>query len=230
MSGSTPTPLYFDDQYRTSADTDIAVSGSDDRGFYAVLATPLFYPQGGGQKGDRGSLRLDDGTAVGILDTRIADGEVRHYLDAPLTEGHHSVHQELNWPYRYHQMKMHSAAHFLHCALEKVTGAELPYPVRAPLSETGGECHYEFTDRFTEDQLAEAVRLMNAYTAEGHVITTHAEEDQGPGRRSWRCEDYYVPCGGLHPRESAEIGEIDASMRVKRGKTLVSFGPRQSHG
>src|SRR5438445_13884742 len=113
-------------------------------------------------------------------------------------------------------MKRHSAAHFLHGALGRLIGAELPYPVRAPLSETGGECHYEFTDRFDADQLAEAVAAMNDFTAVDRPISTQPEEDLGPGMRSWRCEELYVRCGGLHPRSSKEIGDIAATMRVRR--------------
>jgi Ser-tRNA(Ala) deacylase AlaX len=226
-------PVYYDHPYRTSGDSAVTRAGMDDRGPYVVLESPLFYPQGGGQKGDRGTLSgagLID--AVAVLDTRRVDGEIRHYLAVPLPDpaAAGTVRQDLDWPFRHHQMKMHSAAHFLHCELERVIGAELPYPVRAPLSETGGESHYEFTDLFTPAQLAGAVIAMNAYMAQGHAITTRADEGRGPGMRTWHCGDYMIACGGLHPHSSAEIGEIAAGMRTKRGKTLVSFGPRPDHG
>ncbi|WP_378789831.1 hypothetical protein ACFMQL_39200 [Nonomuraea fastidiosa] len=216
--------LYFEDPYRTEADTSVVRSGTDDRGPYVVLAEPLFYPQGGGQKGDRGRLRLAGGLVLDVVGTRKAEDEIRHYLAAgqePPAPG--PARQELDWPFRYHQMRLHSAAHFLHVALEREIGASLPYPVRAPLSETGGECHYAFAGRFGPDQLERAVKAANAHTAQGHPIVTRTDEERGPGMRSWHCAGDTVACGGLHPRDSSEVGDITASMRIKRGKTLVSF-------
>ena len=217
-------PLYFADPYRTSAECDVVRAGADERGEFAVLSAGLFYPQGGGQKGDRGLLRAD-GRTVAVTDTRSVDGEVRHYLDGAAPGGR--VRQELDWDFRYHQMKLHSAAHFLHCALEREIGSALPYPVRAPLSETVGECHYEFTDRFDDAVLQSAVEAMNRHTAAGHAITTKAAEELGPGFRTWHSGGDTVPCGGLHPRTSDEIGAVEARMRVKRGKTLLTFGVRR---
>jgi alanyl-tRNA synthetase len=215
--------IYFDDPYRTRAGGTVTRGGNDDRGEYAVLERSLFYPQGGGQKGDRGALS-GSGRTVAVTDTRTVGGEVRVYLDGPASGG--DVEQELDWDFRYHQMRLHSAAHFLHCALERQAGGPLPHPVRAPLSETVGECHYGFTDRFDGDGLAAAVESMNADTARGHAISTRPAEELGPGFRTWHSAGHTVPCGGLHPATSAEIGPVTASMRVKRGKTLVTFGLR----
>jgi alanyl-tRNA synthetase len=231
MSSQGTDLLCVVDAYRRSAQGMVLEADTDERGPYVILDKSLFYPQGGGQKGDRGMLRLDLGD-VAVVDTRKIDAEIRSYLprethntQLSLMEGS-DVHQEIDWEFRYHQMKMHSTAHFLHGALEELVGHELPYPVRSPLDETGGECHYDFVGEFDARELAEATANMNEYMAEGYTITTTAEESRGPGFRSWHCNGRSILCGGLHPANSREIGLIETSMRQRRGKSLVHFWPK----
>ena len=57
------TPLFRDDAYLTR--TAAVVTGVTDRGGI-LLDQTVFYPTGGGQPGDKGTLTLGDGTVIEI--------------------------------------------------------------------------------------------------------------------------------------------------------------------
>ena len=70
--------LFRDNSYRT--DTDATVLASEPRGI--ALDRTVFYPQGGGQSGDKGTLLLEDGTTVPIVNT-IYDSDRATILHMP---------------------------------------------------------------------------------------------------------------------------------------------------
>src|SRR6516225_3090457 len=78
----------------TLTECDAVVTAVDERG--VQLDRTVFYPQGGGQAGDRGELVLADGRAIAIADTRKGEtpGEIVHVPADPaqlegLTPGLH---------------------------------------------------------------------------------------------------------------------------------------------
>jgi misacylated tRNA(Ala) deacylase len=93
-----------------------------------VLDRTVFYPTGGGQPGDRGTLRLADGPTVPIVDTRWIDGELVHVAaeGAVLPAVGTPVTAILDWPTRYGRMRVHSCLHLLCRAVdEAVTGGQI---------------------------------------------------------------------------------------------------------
>ena len=83
-----------------------------------VLSHTAFYPEGGGQPGDRGSLN-----DVRVLDTREKDGEVVHLTDAPLEPGQ-EVQGVLDWVHRFDQMQNHSGEHIVSGLIHQRWGCE----------------------------------------------------------------------------------------------------------
>lgn len=227
------TLLFHDEPYERSATSVVEDIARDEKGnLFVVLAETLMYPQGGGQMGDRGSLELAGDLAIPIVDTRKDGGVVRHYVGieesllsaasgAPATV-------ELDWAHRYQQMRIHSAAHLIHCFVEQIKGESLPPPRQSPLSPDGGENQYDYCDRFDADDVALATRLMNEFVAsESHPIVTRADNERGDGFRWWFCEDWAIPCGGVHPRDAAEIGEVHTEFRIKKGKIRLRIALAQ---
>ena len=68
--------LFRDEPYRT--ETGARIAGRDARGIW--LDRTVFYPRGGGQAGDAGTLSLGDGRALAIADTvkGEADADIVH--------------------------------------------------------------------------------------------------------------------------------------------------------
>lgn len=77
-------------------------------GTYRIrLDRTAFFPEGGGQPGDRGWID----TAV-ISDTHEKDGEVWHYADRPLSVGD-EVQGRLDWAFRFSNMQNHAGEHIV---------------------------------------------------------------------------------------------------------------------
>ena len=101
---------------------DATVTALDARGVH--LDRTVFYPQGGGQAGDRGELVLADGTRLVIADTRKGEqpGEIVHVLAAGQDEvlarfaAGTQVQAHIEQSRRERHMRFHTATHLL-CAL-----------------------------------------------------------------------------------------------------------------
>ena len=130
------TELFATDAYLRSFDA--AVVEVDREAGRVALAQTAFYPGGGGQPHDVGTLHVADGrTDAGLLAvTRVKreQGRIWHWLDteelpAPGTE----VHGELDWARRHLLMRTHTALHVL-CG---VVWAEFAIPVTGGNMEPG---------------------------------------------------------------------------------------------
>lgn len=115
---------------------DAAVVEVDRDGGRVALARTAFYPGGGGQPHDVGTLRTDAGPLT-VTRVKREQGRIWHWLDvlaadelpAPGTE----VHGELDWSRRHLLMRTHTALHVL-CG---VVWAEFAIPVTGGNMEPG---------------------------------------------------------------------------------------------
>lgn len=235
------TPLYYQDPYLTETTGYITESGHDEKGRPFVSVTPtIFHPHGGGQKGDRGSIAFveqDDVSRfsvdkIEVIDTRkgepgsnliLGQGFSSHVPLAAL-DGI-EVHLNLDWGFRFTQMRLHSTAHLLHCFVEQVLGRPVDFPRTSDLQETFGLNRYEIPELLSEEQLIETLDRLNSFIQDGHDIQTGYDETPGarPGARIWHCGKWTIPCGGTHPRSTKEIGLVTAKLSTKRGKTSITF-------
>lgn len=81
-----------------------------------VLDRTAFYPEGGGQPGDQGTLGL-----VNVLDTREKGGDVAHITDGPLAVGE-TVTGRLDWRRRFDMMQNHSGEHIVSGVIHRKYG------------------------------------------------------------------------------------------------------------
>ena len=220
---------YYDDSYqKTLSATVTAVDGK-----WIELDQTIFYPLGGGQPGDTGTLTGPDGRSYRILDTRksAAANQVRHQLDSAehsLVVGD-AVDTELDWDRRYKHMRMHTSMHLL--------GSLSPVPV------TGGSVGAEKSRLdfdLGEHQIdkEDLTRRMNALVVAAHPVAfgtiTDAELDAQPELvrtmsvqpprgvgdiRTVRIDEVdFQPCGGTHVRNTSEIGAVRVSKIENKGK------------
>jgi alanyl-tRNA synthetase len=89
---------------------------------YVVLDATAFYPEGGGQLGDRGYLKSQE-TTYRVIDTKKVGNVVIHIVEngAGLKEGMEVI-GEIDWSIRYRRMRHHTATHILLGALRQVLG------------------------------------------------------------------------------------------------------------
>ena len=112
--------LFRNDSY-LEACTATVVRAGDGR---VILDRTVFYPTGGGQPGDTGTLRWQAGgteAVAEVIDTVYGEQrEITHVLaaDAPLPLPGTEVHAAIDWERRYRHMRMHTALHLLGAAAE----------------------------------------------------------------------------------------------------------------
>lgn len=233
-----PTNLKFhDDPYARTATAWLDGCDLDENGQpFVVLSATVAYPQGGGQKGDRGTISIGDEAGprrmtLTVLDTRKRDQIVRHYIDADRDiieaikekAGNEEAEVSIDWSFRYRQMRLHSIAHLIHCFIEREMGAPLPPPSYSELSEDGGTNRYDGLDVVSPELLEKALISMTAFLAENHEIKTYPDEAKGAHYRLWECGAWRIPCGGTHPRSTAEIGPFTATVSSRKKKTNITF-------
>ena len=103
--------LFRDDSYLQSCDATVTAAADG----AIELDRTVFYPMGGGQPGDTGTIEWDGGSAT-VVDTRYGEGgAIRHIVgeDAELPAVGTAVTAVLDWDRRYLHMRMHTALHLL---------------------------------------------------------------------------------------------------------------------
>lgn len=197
-----------------------------------VLDRSAFYPEGGGQPGDRGTL---GGAAV--ADTQERAGEVLHLLApgaTPPAEGA-EVECELDWARRFDHLQQHHGQHLLSAAFERTADARtVSFHLGERTCTIDLDCPLA---RLDAAALRAAEAAANASVWANHPVIAR---DFGPEERArlpLRKEpvkgDRVVlvegvdasPCGGTHPRSTGEVGAI-AVLRAQRwgqGQARVEF-------
>jgi Ser-tRNA(Ala) deacylase AlaX len=128
----------------------------------------------------------------------------------------------LDWDFRHRQMRLHSAAHLLHCFVEQALGRPVDYPETSDLQPDYGLNRYERKELLTPAQMEGVLETLNEFIAAGHAIVTSPDPER-EGYRFWRCEQWVIPCGGTHPADTREIGTVQAELSLKRGRTSMTF-------
>ena len=215
--------LHYDDSYlRTFTARVIARSIRGERPAVA-LDRSAFYPEGGGQPGDRGMLN-----DVRVLDTQREDPLVWHILAGELPAD--EVTGAIDWTRRFDFMQQHHGQHLLSAAFARLFDTTT---VSAHLGEEF--CTVDLaTNALSPDHLTEAEELANQTIWDDLQIKARfvdADELQRiPLRkqpvgfervRIVSAGDFdHTPCGGTHPRRTGEVGSILLRRWERRGDTL----------
>src|SRR4051812_15962166 len=221
--------LYLADPYLVSF-TARVVSGADHAGRPAVLLDrTAFYPEGGGQPADRGTL-----SGAQVVDVQESDGKVLHLLDRPLAAGT-EVEGKVDWERRLDHMQQHHGQHLLSAAFERIHGA----PTRSfHLGERTCTIDLDISVSKLDDaalRAAESVANESVWRNLPVVARDFEGEERShlPLRREAVKGDRVVlvegvdasPCGGTHPVRTGDVGAI-AVLGVQKwgqGQSRVEF-------
>ncbi len=218
--------LFRKDSY--VRECDAAVTAVDGRA--VTVQRTVFYPLGGGQPGDTGSMSWPAGKAR-IADTRYGEtGDILHLVDegCPLPAVGDNVHLELDWDRRYRHMRMHTAMHLL--------GAVLKYGVTGGnISEEKSRLDFDMEDSVDKEAVAAAIqalveadhpiscRWINDAELDANpelVRTMSVQPPRGKGEvRLLEIEGVDLqPCGGTHLKSTAEVGKVRIGKVEKKGR------------
>src|ERR1700737_5496190 len=102
--------LYYSDAYVRSFDAQLIACEPRGKHFAAQLDRTAFYPGGGGQLFDVGTLSVGETTAR-VIEVQADGGHMVHLLDRMLPVG--TVHGELDWVRRFDLTQQHTGQHIL---------------------------------------------------------------------------------------------------------------------
>jgi misacylated tRNA(Ala) deacylase len=224
--------LFRQDAYLKEAEA--TVTALDERG--VRLDRSIFYPTGGGQPGDTGSLRWDGGEAR-IVDAVKADGaDVLHVLapDAPRPAVGTKLHSTLDWDRRLLHMRMHTALHVMSAVIKgNVTGGQVGADKsRLDFNLEGEVPAKEWVTEEINKLIALDRPVMPQWITDEElaarpelVKTMSVRPPMGAGRvRLLAIEGIDLQaCGGTHVARTGEIGRVECIKIENKGKMNRRF-------
>ncbi len=230
--------LYYGDPFMKEFDAEVLKVIDD----WVVLNQTAFYPEGGGQPHDTGTLEVN-GEEVKVTDVQKVGKVILHRVERPeaFKEGV-KVHGRLDWGRRIQHMRHHTGTHVLMGALVRVLGKHV-WQAGSQLHTDWARLDIAHYKRVTEEELREIERLANRVVMENRKVTwewlprTEAEMKYGfrlyqggvvPGRviRVLKIEDWDVQaCGGTHLPNTGLIGPIKIlrTERIQDGVERIIF-------
>jgi len=223
--------LYYHDSRLLEFDARVTDLSERDDGAIAVrLDRTAFYPTGGGQPNDTGTL--GEARVVDCID--MEDAGVLHVIQGPTPEVGELVHGRIDLLRRLDHMQQHTGQHILSAAFVKLFDA----PTRS-FRMLEHECEIDVAlDGPTDEKIEQAVDLANQTIWQNRLITIHdvtAEEASAlplrkePARagelRVIEIDDFdLTPCGGTHAQATGEVGIIAVrSWERAKGLTRIQF-------
>jgi misacylated tRNA(Ala) deacylase len=218
--------LFRHDSYLRECDA--VVTAIDDDAI--VIDRTVFYPLGGGQPGDTGTIRWNGGSAT-IVDTRYGDGgAIRHIVaeSAEKPKIGDEVQAELDWDRRYRHMRMHTALHLL--------GSVLHYGVTGgSISADKSRLDFDMQDAVDKEEVSNALTALvdgnhavscrwisdEELAAQPELVRTlSVQPPKGAGKvRLLEIEGVDLqPCGGTHLNSTGEVGQVRIGKVENKGK------------
>lgn len=108
--------LYDRDAYLRAFTARVLSCAADGDRFRVTLDRTAFFPEGGGQYADRGTLG-----SANVLDVQITDGEIVHFTDAALPVGD-TARGELDFGLRFRRMQNHTGEHIVSGVVHRLFG------------------------------------------------------------------------------------------------------------
>ena len=225
--------LYYEDPMMKEFDAKVLKI----LGEWVVLDQTAFYPEGGGQPCDLGTL---DG--IKILDVQKVGKVILHKVERMEFREGQRVHGKIDWERRIQHMRHHTGTHVLMGALVRVLGSHV--------WQSGSQLHTDWArldiahyKRIGEEELREIERLANRVVMENREVRwewlprTEAEQRYGfrlyqggvvPGKviRVLNIKDWDVQaCGGTHLPNTGLIGPIKIlrTERIQDGVERIIF-------
>ncbi len=212
-------PLYLENAYQKEFDATITSIQNND----LELDQTLFYPESGGQLGDKGTL-THNGKSYQVLSCKKEQGKIIHHLES--TEGlkiNEKIHGILDWPWRYKMMRMHTAAHVLSSIINKETNALI---TGNQLGQDKSRVDFDL-EKFDREQLGSYIGKANTALEKGAEVSAYTISRKEAESISNLCklakglplaiQDIRIlkigdideqPDGGTHVKNTREIGKL----------------------
>ena len=230
---SDQTFVYNDIPYKKEHEARIIGKPTD---FGVKLDEPIFYPKGGGQPGDSGTILVNNHSYKVIETVKDPEGQVYVKIenaDAIIDfEDGAIANQILNWDTRYKYMRTHTALHLLSVCLPfPVTGGQITFEK--------GRVDFDMPESPDKNKITDRLNAMvkSDYTVSYDLISQEELRERPQLIKTMSVKppqnvdfvrlvrignsDTVIdlqPCGGTHVKSTAEIGEVFISKIEKKGR------------
>lgn len=203
--------LYYQDAYLKEFTASVMECRQGKKGYEILLDRTAFYPEGGGQPADQGTL---NGTAV--TDVHEKNGEILHYTSQPLKEGT-EVKGVIDWARRFDLMQQHSGEHMVSGLIHAAFGYD-----NVGFHMGSDVITVDFNGEFTEAQMGEIEARANQLVWENRPVEiTYPTQEElavlpyrskkeltGQVRIVRFPEADLCACCGTHVASAGEVGVI----------------------
>ncbi|WP_445487095.1 alanyl-tRNA editing protein [Niallia sp. 03133] len=219
--------LYYSSVYTKTWSTKIEQIWEQNNKFFVTLEKTCFYPEGGGQPSDTGTI---DGIAV--IDVQISENKIVHQLERNILQK--EVECKLNWQIRYDHMQQHTGQHLLSAVIHDLYGIPT---VSFHLGKDYTSIDLDIHD-LSPEHIVEIENKCNTYITENKKITTYFVTDEelkqiplrkipdvtAPIRIVEIEEIDYSACAGTHVKRTGELGLLKLLKTEKhRGQIRLFF-------
>ncbi len=241
--------VCYRDAYARTLESRVLEVGGADGPPLIVLESTAFYPGGGGQPSDRGTiLRAADGWSWVVRAARRVGGEIVHELepseDGELPRAGDRVTVDVEWARRYLLMRTHTALHALCGVVWRDYGALV---TGGNMEPGAGRMDFEF-ERMSGHLVEEIEAKVNAELLAAHDVRVNVlPRDQAfaipdlirtkvnllpPGIEQIRTIEIVgldlQADGGTHVANTREVGGIRSRATSRRGGSTSGSGSRWS--
>lgn len=210
--------LYYEDVYKKEFEATVLECREAKKGYQVLLDESAFYPEGGGQPSDFGTL----GEAR-VSEVHEKDGELLHYTDRPLEAGQ-TVTGRIDWEHRFDLMQQHSGEHMVSGLIHEKYGYD-----NVGFHMGSDVITIDFNGLLTEEQMAEIEQRVNEKIWENRAVEitypTPLEMEELPYRSkkelTGKVRIVRFPgvdlcaCCGTHVTHTGEIGMVKLLSVVK---------------
>ncbi len=199
------------------------------------LEKTAFYPLGGGQPADIGTISWSEGEA-NVTDVR-KKNRIRHIVEGNLPEVGDLVNGNIDWSRRYSHMRMHTSQHLVSAVVNEVYGSDT---VGNQIGQEKSRIDFKPL-KINQSELNEIEDKVNDYISKDLEVTISEELrsnlENNPDIRSsmssglWKMLPKSVtqlrvitigdidvcPCAGTHVKSLKEIGNVSFIKRDNKG-------------
>ncbi|MGH7682350.1 MAG: alanyl-tRNA editing protein [Candidatus Eiseniibacteriota bacterium] len=220
--------LYYDDSHIRTFSATVSAVRDTDAGPRIALDRTAFYPGGGGQPPDLGTIG-----SWSVLEVAESEGDIWHRIDGTVEAGA-TVECAVDWARRFDHMQQHTGQHILSRAFVEIARADtrsfhlgdevvtidVDHADPDPALLARVEAH---ANQAVWDDRPVVIHLVSLEEARRFPLRK-APDVEGTVRVVEISEYDWSACGGTHVRRSGEVGQIlILGTERYKGGTRVSF-------